>query len=507
MLFPIIMAGGHGTRLWPLSRQQHPKQFLALLDSQLSLLQTTLTRLIGLEVGLGIHTPLLICHEEHRFLAAEQLRQLAKRSPQGLDKAQIMLEPKGRNTAPALAVAALYTQQISALHEAADPIILALPADHAISDVPAFQAAIAAALPLAQAGKLVTFGITPTHAETGYGYLRRGTAIANTEGFVVDEFVEKPDQATAEVYLASGNYYWNSGMFMMRASRYLSELAHLQPKILAACQTALSKSERDLDFIRLDAAAFAASPSISVDYAVMEHSTNSAMVPLAAGWSDVGSWSALAQQLEPNNQANGNNVYENNACENKGNTLRGDVLIEDVSNSLIMAEHRLVAALGVTDLVIIETKDAVLVAHKDREQEVKKLVARLAADGRTEHIVHRECHRPWGKFDAIDKGERYQVKRITVDPGARLSLQLHHHRAEHWIVVSGTARVTQGDKVHLVYENQSVYIPVGQLHALENPGQLPLELIEVQSGAYLGEDDIVRFADSYGRAERVKGEG
>ena len=494
MLFPIILAGGHGTRLWPLSRQQHPKQFLTLIDNQESLLQATLLRL----TGLNTHTPLVICHEEHRFLAAEQLRQLAPLTT------QIMLEPQGRNTAPALAVAALYaqqlaTEQLSAEYDAADPIILALPADHAMHDVPAFQTAIAAALPLAQAGKLVTFGITPTQAESGYGYLRRGAAITDTDGFMVEEFVEKPNQATAEAYLATGNYYWNSGMFMMQASRYLSELARLQPQMLAACQQALDKSERDLDFIRLDAATFAANPNISVDYAVMEHTSSAAMVPLAAGWSDVGSWSALAQQLEPNNQEN-----ENQATDKKNNTLHGDVLTEQVSNSLIMAEHRLVAALGVTDLLIIETKDAVLVAHKDHEQEVKKLVARLEADGRTEHIVHRECHRPWGKFDAIDRGERYQVKRITVNPGARLSLQLHHHRAEHWIVVSGTARVIQGDKVHLVSENQSVYIPVGQLHALENPGELPLELIEVQSGAYLGEDDIVRFADSYGRESHAK---
>ncbi|ART82658.1 mannose-1-phosphate guanylyltransferase/mannose-6-phosphate isomerase [Oceanisphaera profunda] len=496
MLFPIIMAGGHGSRLWPLSRQQHPKQFLALLDTDWSLLQATLLRLQGLVT----QQPLVICHEDHRFLAAEQLRQLAQ--SQSLTAAQIMLEPMGRNTAPALAVAALYAEQTAAamLNETGasptvtdtEAIILALPADHAISDVRAFQAAIKAALPLAQAGKLVTFGITPTHAETGYGYLRRGAPIANTTGFVVDKFVEKPDQATADGYLANGNYDWNSGIFMMQASRYLGELARWQPEVLAACRAALAKSERDLDFIRLDATSFAASPDISVDYGVMEHTSEAAMVALAAGWSDVGSWSALAAQLTPDAQ---------------GNTVRGDVLTEQVSNSLIMAEHRLVAALGVQDLVVIETKDAVLVAHKDREQEVKQLVARLAAAGRTEHIVHRECHRPWGKFDAIDSGDRYQVKRITVNPGARLSLQLHHHRAEHWVVVSGTARVTLGDEVRLVSENQSVYIPVGQLHALENPGKLPLELIEVQSGAYLGEDDIVRFSDSYGRTECVKGEG
>lgn len=487
MLFPIIMAGGHGTRLWPLSRQQYPKQFLALLDNQQSLLQATLTRLSGLSPELKVQRPLLICHEEHRFLAAEQVRQLAAICPVSPQTAQIMLEPEGRNTAPALAVAALYAQQAAKLmlaeHSAIEPIILALPADHVMNDVPAFHSAIAAALPLAQAGKLVTFGITPSHAETGYGYLRRGAAITGTAGFVVDEFVEKPDHATAEAYLAAGNYYWNSGIFMMPASRYLSELARLQPQMLTACQAALANSARDLDFIRLDAT-FAQSPSISVDYAVMEHTKEAVMMPLAAGWSDLGSWSALAAQL---------------GTDAQDNTLRGDVLTEQVTNSLIMAEHRLVAALGVQDLVIIETKDAVLVAHQDREQDVKLLVAKLAAEGRSEQIVHREVHRPWGKFDAIDQGERYQVKRITVDSGASLSLQLHHHRAEHWIVVSGTARVTQGDKVHLVSENQSVYIPQGQRHALANPGQLLLELIEVQSGTYLGEDDIVRFADSYGR--------
>ncbi|MFD1008705.1 mannose-1-phosphate guanylyltransferase/mannose-6-phosphate isomerase [Oceanisphaera ostreae] len=485
MLFPVILAGGHGSRLWPLSRQQHPKQFLPLLTPHLSMLQATLTRLKGLE----IQTPLLICNEEHRFLAAEQVRQLPGSS------AQIMLEPMGRNTAPALALAALYAEQQTACTsvpdkiEDTDAIILALPADHAITDVPAFQAAVIAALPLAKAGKLVTFGITPTHGETGYGYLHRGAPIANTTGFEVAEFVEKPDQDTANHYVADGHYYWNSGIFMFKARRYLEELVHFQPQVLAACEAALAKSERDLDFIRLNSAAFATCPNISVDYGVMEHTTQAAMVPLAAGWSDVGSWSALAQQLTPDTQ---------------GNTLRGDVLTEQVSNSLIVAEHRLVAALGVQDVVIIETKDAVLVAHKDHEQDVKQLVAKLEAEGRQEHIVHRECHRPWGKFDAIDSGDRYQVKRITVNPGGRLSLQMHHHRAEHWVVVSGTARVTLGDQVRLVTENQSVYIPVGQLHALENPGKLPLELIEVQSGTYLGEDDIVRFEDHYGRTERGK---
>lgn len=477
MLFPVIMAGGHGSRLWPLSRQHHPKQFLPLLTPHLSLLQTTLTRLEGLTA----QPPLLICNEQHRFLAAEQVRQLSGQ------QVQIMLEPVARNTAPALALAALYACEQVPASQREEVILLALPADHALSEVAAFQNAVTAALPLADAGHLVTFGIPPTSAETGYGYLRRGPAISGSTGFKVEQFVEKPDQHNANAYLASGHYDWNSGIFMFKAQRYLAELARFQPQVLAACQTALAHSERDLDFIRVNSDAFADSPDISVDYGVMEHTAHAAMVPLAAGWSDVGSWSALAQQLTQDVQ---------------GNTLRGDVLTEQTHNSLIMAEHRLVAALGVKDMVIIETKDAVLVAHKDHEQAVKQLVAQLDADGRQEHISHRECYRPWGKFDAIDSGKRYQVKRITVNPGGRLSLQMHHHRAEHWVVVSGTARVTQGEQVRLVTENQSVYIPVGQVHALENPGKVPLELIEVQSGAYLGEDDIIRFEDHYGRTER-----
>ncbi|MGO1793720.1 MAG: mannose-1-phosphate guanylyltransferase/mannose-6-phosphate isomerase [Oceanisphaera sp.] len=481
MLFPVIMAGGHGTRLWPLSRQQHPKQFLPLLTPHSSLLQNTLTRL----EGLATQTPLLICNEEHRFLAAEQVRQLPNIN------AQIMLEPEGRNTAPALALAALYAEQQIACTpvpnkaEDADAIILALPADHTIEDTPAFQAAITAALPLAKAGKLVTFGIKPTHGETGYGYVQCGQAIANTAGFEVTQFVEKPDQDTANHYVASGQYYWNSGIFMFNAKDYLQELVHFQPQVLAACEAALAQSERDLDFIRLNKDAFLACPNISIDYGIMEHTHQAAMVELNSNWSDVGSWSALAQQLNPDSQ---------------GNTLRGDVIIKEVSQSLIMAEHRLVAALGVQDVIIIETKDAVLVAHQDHEQEIKQLVAQLAADGRTEHIQHRECHRPWGKFDAIGSGEHYQVKRITVNVGGRLSLQKHQHRAEHWVVVSGTASVTQGEQVSLVTKNQSVYIPVGELHALANAGSTPLELIEVQTGDYLGEDDIERFADNYGRA-------
>ncbi|WP_417616036.1 mannose-1-phosphate guanylyltransferase/mannose-6-phosphate isomerase [Oceanisphaera sp.] len=474
MLFPVILAGGHGSRLWPLSRQQHPKQFLPLLDTSMSMLQATLKRLDGLKSA----PPLLICNEQHRFLAAEQVRQLNGQ------QAQILLEPMGRNTAPAIALAALYASEQAAGEHAEDVVLLALPADHAIEDVPAFHAAVNAALPLARAGKLVTFGIPPSRAETGYGYLRRGQAIGQTGGFEVAQFVEKPDREKAEGYLAAGGYDWNSGIFLFQAKHYLQELARFQPEVLTACRVALAGSQRDLDFIRLDAEAFAACPDISVDYGVMEHTSVAAMVPLKAGWSDVGSWSALA---------------EVQGRDEQGNTLRGDVLTEQVGNCLIHAESRLVTALGVRDLMIVETKDAVLVAHKDREQDVKRLVARLEAQGRQEHIIHRECYRPWGKFDAIDSGPRYQVKRITVNPGASLSLQMHHHRAEHWVVVSGTARITQGEQTRLLTENQSVYIPLGQRHALENPGKIPLELIEVQSGSYLGEDDIVRFEDHYGR--------
>ncbi|WP_107852228.1 mannose-1-phosphate guanylyltransferase/mannose-6-phosphate isomerase [Oceanimonas marisflavi] len=473
MLFPVIMAGGSGSRLWPLSRQLHPKQFLPLADEQLSMLQATLKRLDGLETA----APSLICNEQHRFLAAEQLRQL------GVQQANILLEPVGRNTAPAIALAAL-----QACQQEEDPVLLVLAADHVIQDVAAFHASIAAALPLAQAGKLVTFGIVPTQPETGYGYIRRGQPLEVAGepqgGYGVAQFVEKPDSATAQQYLASGDYYWNSGMFLFRARRYLEELEAFQPGMLAACRQAMAGAQRDLDFIRVEAAAFAQCPDISVDYAVMEKTSDAAMVPLNAGWNDVGSWSALWEVQSKNDQ---------------GNALHGDVLTEFTHNTFVHAESRLVTTVGVDDLVIVETKDAVLVAHKDKVQEVKQIVGQLKDQGRSEHINHREVYRPWGKYDAIENGERYQVKCITVKPGARLSVQMHHHRAEHWIVVSGTARVTIGDSTRLVTENQSVYIPLGEVHALENPGKIPLELIEVQSGAYLGEDDIVRFDDRYGR--------
>ena len=468
MLFPIIMAGGSGSRLWPLSRQLNPKQFLPLADADFSMLQATIQRLDGL----GAALPRLICNEQHRFLAAEQLRLL------GLEKAGILLEPVGRNTAPAIALAAL-----QACSEAEDPILLVLAADHLIKDVGAFQTCIQTALPLAQDGKLVTFGIVPTHAETGYGYIEQGIDVG-IGGFKVSRFVEKPDLVTAQEYLANGSYFWNSGMFMFRASRYLEELETYRPDILAACRAALAGGSQDMHFTRVDEAAFAACPDDSVDYAVMEKTADAVMVPLDAGWSDIGSWTALWDVSDKDQQ---------------GNVFKGDVLNQQSRNTYVHADSRLVATVGLDDLVIVETKDAVLVAHKDHVQDVKKIVEQLKNGSRTEHINHREVYRPWGVYDSVDNGHRYQVKRITVKPGAKLSVQMHHHRAEHWIVVSGTAKVTNGEKTYLVCENESTYIPIGQIHALENPGVIPLELIEVQSGSYLGEDDIVRFEDKYGR--------
>ncbi|TDF81203.1 mannose-1-phosphate guanylyltransferase/mannose-6-phosphate isomerase [Pseudomonas sp. H9] len=470
MLLPVIMAGGSGSRLWPLSRQLNPKQFLPMVSSEQSLLQATIKRLEGLDIGL----PILVCNEQHRFLAAEQLRQL------GMDEAHILLEPVGRNTAPAIALAAL---QATAAGE--DPILLILAADHLIQDLPAFHTSVRSAAALAEEGKLVTFGIVPTHPEIGYGYLEQGESVSHG-GFSVSRFIEKPDLATAKTYLATGRYLWNSGMFMFRASRYLQELERFAPTILDACQKSFAKVEQDMHFTRVDADAFSSCPENSIDYAVMEHTADAVMIPLDAGWSDIGSWSAL---------------WEVNNKDSLGNVLKGDVILERTHASYVHSTHRLIATVGVEDLVIVETKDAVLVAHKDEVQDVKKIVDQLKASKRKEHTSHREVYRPWGVYDSIDSGPRYQVKRITVNPGAKLSVQMHHHRAEHWIVVSGTARVTNGEKTYLVTENQSTFIPIGQVHALENPGVIPLELIEVQSGAYLGEDDIVRFEDRYGRVK------
>lgn len=403
------------------------------------MLQATIQRL----AGLGAELPRLICNEQHRFLAAEQLRLL------GLEKAGILLEPVGRNTAPAIALAAL-----QACSEAQDPILLVLAADHLIKDVEAFQTCIQTALPLAQDGKLVTFGIVPTHAETGYGYIEQGIDVG-IGGFKVSRFVEKPDLVTAQEYLANGSYFWNSGMFMFRASRYLEELETYRPDILAACRAALAGGSQDMHFTRVDEAAFAACPDDSVDYAVMEKTADAVMVPLDAGWSDIGSWTALWDVSDKDPQ---------------GNVFKGDVLNQQSRNTYVHADSRLVATVGLDDLVIVETKDAVLVAHKDHVQDVKKIVEQLKSGSRTEHINHREVYRPWGVYDSVDNGHRYQVKRITVKPGAKLSVQMHHHRAEHWIVVSGTARVTNGEKTYLVCENESTYIPIGQIHALENPG-------------------------------------
>lgn len=469
MLLPVIMAGGSGSRLWPASRQLNPKQFLPLA-SERSLLQETILRLDGISK----QAPYVICNEQHRFLAAEQLRQL------GVLNARLLLEPEAKNTAPAVALAALSAM---AMAKGEAPVLLILAADHLIRDSGAFRIAVENALPLAQSGRLVTFGVVPTHAETGYGYIQGGEQLGEN-AYSVKRFVEKPARAQAEEYLEVGSYYWNSGMFMFQASAYLEELECFQPEMLEACRLALAEAEQDLDFVRIDQEAFARCPADSIDYAVMEKTERAAVVPLDAGWSDIGSWSAL---------------WEVGEQDVNSNVVKGDVLLEDTSRSLVHADHRLVAVLGVEDLVVVETKDAVLVAHKDKAQEVKKLVEHLGKQGREEHLSHREVYRPWGCYDSIDAGQRYQVKRITVKPGAKLSVQMHHHRAEHWVVVSGTARVTNGDRTYLVTENESTFIPIGQVHSLENPGKIPLELIEVQSGSYMGEDDIVRFDDLYGR--------
>jgi len=467
-IIPVIMAGGNGSRLWPLSRVLYPKQFLRL-EGEHTMLQETVLRL----TGLACTAPLVICNEDHRFLVAEQLRAIDQLT------GNIILEPVGRNTAPAIALAAM-----TALAQGEDALLLVLAADHVIRSPDAFIEAVQAAQVHADAGKLVTFGIVATAPETGYGYIRRGAPQADT-GYAVAQFVEKPDLATARHYLESGEYYWNSGMFLFRASRYLAELKAFRPDIYAACEQALGNPSLDMDFVRVDKAAFMACPDDSIDYAVMEKTQDAVVVPLDAGWSDVGSWSSL---------------WEISAKSAEGNVQQGDVLYHASCNNYVYAESALVSLVGVEDLVVIQTKDATLVAHRDRVQEVKKIVDSLKRDGRTEHHVHREVYRPWGKFDGIDKGERFQVKHITVKPGEKLSLQMHHHRAEHWIVVAGTAKVTCGDSVSLLTENQSTYIPLGQTHSLENPGKIPLELIEVQSGTYLGEDDIVRFEDRYGRA-------
>ncbi|EHR39574.1 mannose-1-phosphate guanylyltransferase/mannose-6-phosphate isomerase [Alishewanella jeotgali] len=469
MLLPVIIAGGTGSRLWPLSRELMPKQFLKLYTDS-TMLQATVQRL----QGVNAKTPLVICNEEHRFIAAEQLRQINK-----LDH-NIILEPEGRNTAPAIALAAL-----TALNQGQDPILLVLAADHVIQNNLAFHQAITIATELATAGQLVTFGIVPTAPETGYGYIQRGAVCQNTEqAFYVSKFVEKPNKDLALQYLSSGQYYWNSGMFMFKASIFLAELRKFRPDILACCEKAIANTESDLDFIRVNSGAFAACPAESIDYAVMEKTNLAVVVPMAAGWSDVGSWSSL---------------WEISDKDAAGNVHLGQVFQHSSSENYVFAETGIVATVGLQNAIVIQTKDAVLVAAKDQVQDVKNIVQQLKNAGRSEHFIHREVYRPWGKYDSIDHGNRYQVKHISVKPGEKLSIQMHHHRAEHWIVVHGTAKVTINEQEQLLTENQSVYIPIGAVHSLENPGKIPLELIEVQSGAYLGEDDIVRFSDRYGR--------
>ncbi len=480
MLIPLILSGGSGTRLWPLSREMYPKQLLPLIGKR-TMLQETAARVSGLP---DLAAPIVVCNESHRFMVAEQMRECGT-TPQA-----IILEPVGRNTAPAVAVAALVALDRARKSKGgndADPILLVLPADHVIRDVGAFQSAVVSGSAAAAEGKLVTFGVVPDRAETGYGYIRRARGDGPT--YPVQQFVEKPDAAKAKAYVESGEYYWNSGMFMFRARVYLAELKRHAPAMLSACEDAVAAATRDLDFTRLPAAEFGACPSDSIDYAVMEKTDSATVVPLDAGWSDVGSWSALQDALPRDEQ---------------GNVVTGDVLVEDSSGCYLHSTSRLIGAVGLTDHVVVETKDAVLVAPRDRVQDVKALVTHLKARGRGESALHREVFRPWGSYDSIDHGDRFQVKRLVVKPGATMSLQLHHHRAEHWIVVSGTAQITRGEETFLLGENESTYIPVGTKHRIANPGKVVLHIIEVQSGSYLGEDDIVRFEDIYGREGTTK---
>lgn len=470
MLIPVILSGGSGTRLWPISRRNLPKQFLSLAGNE-TLFQQTVMRAAKLP---DVASPIVVASDEHRFLAAEQLQELR------IAGADILLEPVARNTAPAIAVGAL-----QAVVRDPDALILVLPADHLIGDDELFAEAVARAVPLAHEGWLVTFGIRPDHAETGFGYIRRGRPLDGGT-FEVDQFVEKPKLDVAERYLASGEYDWNSGMFLFRASRYLEELQQHAPSMLEAASESFAKANADLDFIRLDSATFSTAPSDSIDYAVMEKTSRAAVVPVSCGWSDIGSWDALWAAAEK---------------DLDGNHLDGDVITLDTRGTLVRSHARhLVATIGLEDIVVVTTPDATLVARRDASQDVKRIVDQLKSAGRSEHDLHRVVRRPWGSYDSLEQGERFQVKRIVVKPGASLSLQMHHHRAEHWIVVKGVAEVTCDDKVFLLAENQSTYLPLGARHRLRNPGKVPVELIEVQSGSYLGEDDIVRFDDVYGRA-------
>jgi mannose-1-phosphate guanylyltransferase len=470
MILPVIMAGGTGSRLWPMSRELHPKQFLRLTGER-SMLQETLSRLDGLD----ILEPILICNEEHRFLAAEQMRQM------DLLSASIILEPIGRNTAPAIALAAL-----KATESGDDPLLLILAADHVIDDNIAFHRAIKDAMPYAEAGNLVTFGIVATGPETGYGYIQRGKSIGNEElAFSVERFVEKPKFEKAVEYISSGEYYWNSGMFLFKAKAFLDELEIFRPDILKSCKEAISSAKKDetQDFIRINKSAFMSCPEESVDYAVMEKTTKAIVIPLDAGWNDVGSWSAL---------------WEVNNKDLTGNVVIGDVFADKTTNSYINTDGTFVAAIGVDNVVIISTKDALLVINKDSVQDVKSVVNELKIKGRREYRIHRESYRPWGHQDKIVNEPRYHVNRLTIKPGGAFSLQKHLHRAEHWIVLSGTAEVTLEDKVFLLTENQSTFIPAGAIHMLANPGKIKLELLEIESGSYLEEDDIIRLKDHYG---------
>ena len=491
---PIVLSGGSGTRLWPLSREKYPKQLLPLIGED-SLLQATVRRTEGIR-GARLAAPMVVCNEDYRFVIAEQLRIMGK-------PGMIVLEPMGRNTAPALTLAAL-----AAAADGTDPVLLVMPADHVITDTAAFCEVVRQGATLAAQGLVVTFGITPDAPETGYGYIQAGDSLgglpegaglgAVPDARLIARFVEKPDLETAQAYLAQGSYLWNSGLFMMRASVWLAAIAACRADILAACTTAWQVVKHDGEFVRVDRDAFAACPGDSIDYAVMERITESSrngqaaagslprgvVIPLQAGWSDVGAWDALWQVLPK---------------DNDGNVAQGDVMLHDCTDTLALSEGRLVACVGVHGLVVVETADAILVAHKDRTQEVKKIVDSLKQRGRAEGQIHRKVFRPWGWYDSVDAGARFQVKRIVVKPGGTLSLQMHHHRAEHWIVVSGTAKVTRGEETFLLSENQSTFIPLGTTHRLENPGKVALEMIEVQSGSYLGEDDIVRFEDVYGR--------
>ncbi|MGC9195805.1 MAG: mannose-1-phosphate guanylyltransferase/mannose-6-phosphate isomerase [Syntrophobacteraceae bacterium] len=471
MIVPVILSGGVGSRLWPLSREHLPKQLMPIMGTDHSLFQNTLLRLAGLE---DTAPPVIVCNQNHRFMAAAQMQQIS------MDYSAILLEPVGRNTCPAITAGTL-----AAMQNGEDVDILVLPADHLIREDKLFAKAVAEGVELTSQGRIITFGIVPDRPETGYGYIRKGNRVGGgKEAFEVSRFVEKPDDERARAYVASGEYLWNSGMFVFRASTFLEELGRFSPEILKICREAYQKATRDLDFVRLEPSTFATCPDISIDYAVMEKTERAGVIPLSAGWSDVGSWLSLHQ------------VSDKDEC---ANSIAGDVLLEDVHNCHIHSESRLVAVLGIENQIIVETKDAVLVSSLERSQDVKVIVNRLKKQKREEVFSHSKTYRPWGTFESIDTGERFKVKRITVNPGAALSLQMHYHRAEHWIVVRGTARIVKGDEEFLLNEDQSTYIPWGTQHRLENPGKIPLELIEVQSGSYLGEDDIRRLEDRYGR--------